>query len=171
LREDVLEKELVSVGPLGEPSHNVALENGNSSIEEQERSAPWMELEIQRAKGLQEEEVEHQPGGWGHRSDLRKKMRAEDAGLEDQGRHRAGRRRATYASVDWRDGDEGRAQGRDNREMSGRAPRGEVERSKEEEERERNAREGDGGERDAARACWEQPSVGGEMKTVRRARL
>ena len=98
-------------------------------------------------------------------------MRAEDAGLEDQGRHRAGRQRATYASVDWRDGDEGRAQGRDNREMSGRAPRGEVERSKEEEERERNAREGDGGERDAARACWEQPSVGGEMKTVRRARL
>jgi hypothetical protein len=48
---------------------------------------------------------------------------------------------------------------------------GEVERSKEEEERERNAREGDEGERDATGACWEQPSVGGEMKKARRARL
>jgi hypothetical protein len=81
-----------------------------------------MELEIRRAEGLQEEEAERQPGEWGHRSDLRKKMRAEDAGLEEQGRHRAGRRRATWASADRRDGDEGRAQGRGSREMSGRAP-------------------------------------------------
>jgi hypothetical protein len=91
-------------------------------VEEQERSVPWMELEIRRAEGLQEKEVEHQPGGWGHRSDLRKKMRTEDAVLEEQGRHRAGRRRATWASADRRDGDEGRAQGRGSREMSGRAP-------------------------------------------------
>jgi hypothetical protein len=67
----------------------------------------------------------------------------------------------------------GRRPGAGTRQQGDERPSawGEVECSKEEEEGERNTREGDEGERDAAGACWEQASVGGEMKTTRRARL